>query len=69
MNTDLIDVVKTSKKARDQLIKGNISVKEANAISNKNHNVIGSYALDLRSRMFDAEMTSVAERVQRIAAE
>lgn len=67
MNNDLHEVIATSKAARDRLLDGSLSVKEANGVAAHNHNIIGSYALDLRERMFAAEATATEARTQRIS--
>ena len=68
MNKHLLEVIEISRLARDKLIAGELSPKEANGIAAQNHNIIGAYALDLRERIFDAEMTNLAPRVGRIGA-
>ena len=64
MHDDLKDVVSTSKIARDKLINGDLSVKDANGIAAQNHNIIGAYALDLRERVFLSETASLVNRVE-----
>lgn len=64
MHDDLKDVVKTSKDARDKLIAGDLSVKDANGIAAQNHNIIGAYALDLRDRVFLSETASLVNRLE-----
>ena len=55
MNNDLQDCITTAKKARDALLEGKMSVKEANGVTAANHTIISAYAYDLRERMFLAE--------------
>ncbi|MDE2103777.1 MAG: hypothetical protein KGL39_41450 [Patescibacteria group bacterium] len=63
MHDDLKDVIATSKAARDKLIAGDLSVKDANGIASQNHNIIGAYTLDLRERMFLSETASLVNRL------
>ncbi|MGC8534879.1 MAG: hypothetical protein ACP5QR_05025 [Rhizomicrobium sp.] len=63
MHDDLKDVITTSKVARDKLIAGDLSVKDANGIAAQNHNIIGAYALDLRERVFLSETASLVNRL------
>jgi hypothetical protein len=69
MNDDLQDCIATAKKARDALLEGKMSVKEANAVTGANHTIISAYALDLRERMFFAEqqgrrIAGIGERIE-----
>lgn len=59
MHKDLKEVIETSKLVRDQLIAGNATVEAANAVAHNNGRIVSSHALDLRTRMFEAEVSVI----------
>lgn len=52
MHDDLKSVIATARAARDALIAGTVTVKEANSIAANNHTIVAAHALDLRERIF-----------------
>jgi hypothetical protein len=61
--------VDTSRLARDELISGNMKVDVANAIAHNNGRIVGAHALELRKRMFEAEMAGFAGKIENRSGE
>lgn len=68
MHDDLASCIQTARASRDQLLDGKLSVAEANAITGANHIIISAHALDLRERMFLADVSD-DEAVARLTGE
>lgn len=65
MHDDLRGCIEAAKTARDGVIKGKMSVKEANSVASNNQTIIGAHAIDLRERIFlaDAESRIAATQI------
>lgn len=66
MHRDLEECIETARIARDRLLSGRMTVKEANSVAANNHTVISAHALDLRERIFVAETERPDARVAKL---
>lgn len=64
MHDDLRDAIETAKATRDALLKGDVDVKTANAVSNHNHTIVTAHAVSLRERIFVAESEAQIARIE-----
>lgn len=66
---DIREVIESAKENRKAVVEGARTVKEANTINNANHTIIAAHKLDLRKRMFEAEMAGQIDDQARRAGE
>lgn len=58
MLDDLKEVIRTSQEARQSLVDRAIDVKTANAVAKLNGTIVTAHAIDLRERIFAAELST-----------
>lgn len=63
MHADIQEAILVAKSVRDRVLKKDLSVKEANAASSANGQVILAHALDLRERIFAVAGPKLSNRL------